>query len=83
MCVRDDGVGIDAQTLDAGHRPGHWGLVGMRERARCMGGQLHIWSAQGSGTEVELTVPGSIAYALKRKASAIWMKRLLGAGRSG
>ena len=83
MCVRDDGVGIDAQTLDAGHRPGHWGLVGMRERARCMGGQLHIWSAQGSGTEVELTVPGSIAYAHKRKASSVWMKRLLGAGRSG
>lgn len=83
ICVRDDGVGIDDQTLDAGQRPGHWGLVGMRERAQCIGGQLRIWSAQGSGTEVVLTVPGSIAYATRYKASANWMKRLLGAGRSG
>ena len=83
VCVRDDGIGIDAQTLDAGQRPGHWGLVGMRERAQCIGGQLHIWSAQGSGTEIVLTVPGSIAYAATHTTSANWMKRLLGAGRSG
>jgi len=83
VCVRDDGIGIDEQTLNAGQRPGHWGLVGMRERAQCIGGQLRIWSAQGSGTEIVLTVPGSIAYATKHKTSANWMKRLLAAGRSG
>ena len=83
VCVRDDGIGIDEQTLNAGQRPGHWGLVGMRERAQCIGGQLRIWSAQGSGTEIVLTVPGSIAYATRHKVSANWLKRLLGAGRSG
>lgn len=82
VCVRDDGIGIDAHTLESGRKPGHWGLVGMRERAGCIGGQLSIWSAQGSGTEIELTVPGSIAYAHRRKRSSTWMKRLLGAGRS-
>lgn len=82
VCVRDDGIGLDAQTLDTGCRPGHWGLIGMRERAQHIGGQLRILSAQSSGTEVALTVPGSIVYTPKRKSSSSWMRRLLGAGRS-
>jgi hypothetical protein len=34
----------------------------MRERAREIGAQLEMWSEVGVGTEVELRVPGSIAY---------------------
>jgi hypothetical protein len=34
----------------------------MRERAREIGAQLEMWSEAGAGTEVELRVPGSIAY---------------------
>jgi signal transduction histidine kinase len=34
----------------------------MRERARCIGGHLEVWSEHGAGTEVEVTVPASIAY---------------------
>ncbi|HYZ87003.1 MAG TPA: two-component regulator propeller domain-containing protein [Bryobacteraceae bacterium] len=60
--VRDDGTGIDAGVLRQGGRPGHWGLKGMRERAKRIGGQLELWSEHGAGTEVELTVPSSIAY---------------------
>jgi hypothetical protein len=37
-------------------------LPGMRERAREIGAQLEMWSEVGAGTEVELRVPGSIAY---------------------
>jgi signal transduction histidine kinase len=59
--IRDDGRGIDPQHLDAG-RDGHFGLPGMRERAQEMGAQLDVWSEVGAGTEVELRVPGSIAY---------------------
>ncbi len=62
--VRDDGVGIDRQLLNNGGRAGHWGLPGMRERARSLGGQLGVWSELRRGTEVELTIPGSIAYNL-------------------
>jgi hypothetical protein len=40
----------------------------MHERARLTGGKLAIWSAPGSGTEVELTIPGAIAYARPRVA---------------
>jgi len=60
--VRDDGIGIDASVVQQG-RAGHYGLPGMRERAKSIAGQLDVWSEQGAGTEVELTVPASVAYA--------------------
>jgi signal transduction histidine kinase len=59
--IRDDGKGIDPKLLDAG-RDGHWGLPGMRERAEQIGARLDIWSEVGAGTEVELRIPGSVAY---------------------
>jgi len=59
--VRDDGAGMDASVLQEG-RTGHFGLGGMRERAQRIGGQLEVWSEQGAGTEVELTIPASVAY---------------------
>ena len=59
--IRDDGKGIDPKLLDAG-RDGHWGLPGMRERAQQIGAQLDMWSEVGAGTELELRIPGSIAY---------------------
>jgi signal transduction histidine kinase len=54
--VRDDGRGLDPKVLEASRRPGHWGLAGIRERARQIGAQLRIWSEDGAGTEIELTV---------------------------
>ena len=61
--VRDNGKGIEQKVVDAGGRTGHYGLGGMRERADLVGGDLEIWSERHSGTEVELTIPGSVAYA--------------------
>lgn len=63
VLVRDDGCGIDPQVLSAG-REGHWGLSGMRERAEGIGGKLRVWSATADGTEVELSIPGNIAFQL-------------------
>lgn len=60
--IRDDGNGIDPKVFDRGARPGHWGLPGMRERAEGFGGRLEVWSESGAGTEIQLTIPGSIAY---------------------
>jgi signal transduction histidine kinase len=60
--VRDDGVGISASVLSEEGRAGHWGLRGMRERAKAMCGQLEVWSEHGAGTQVELTIPASVAY---------------------
>jgi signal transduction histidine kinase len=60
--IRDDGAGIDPHVLDHGERVGHWGLPGMRERAKQIGGHFDVWSELDAGTEVELTVPASIIY---------------------
>ncbi len=60
--VRDDGRGIDPAVLSQEGRPGHWGITGMRERAKQVGAQLDVWSEHGAGTEVEVSVPASVAY---------------------
>jgi signal transduction histidine kinase len=60
--VRDDGKGIDPKLLNDDGRAGHYGLRGMRERAKLMGGKLAVWSELDSGTEVELRIPASRAY---------------------
>lgn len=61
--VRDNGKGIDPKFLEGGGRPGHYGLAGMHERAKLVGGKVAVWSELDSGTETELTIPASIAYA--------------------
>jgi signal transduction histidine kinase/ligand-binding sensor domain-containing protein len=61
--IRDDGKGIDPAVLREGGRPGHYGLTGMHERAKQVGGKVVVWSEADSGTEVELTIPAKIAYA--------------------
>lgn len=51
--VRDDGVGFDPDS----ERPGHLGLLTMRERATRVGGTLQIASASGRGTCVRVRAP--------------------------
>jgi signal transduction histidine kinase len=60
--IRDDGKGIDRSILKEGAKAGHWGLPGIRERAKRIGGRLEIWSESGAGTEIELTIPAARAY---------------------
>ncbi len=59
--IRDDGKGMAPDVAGQG-RAGHYGLAGMQERARRIGAKLAILSGAGTGTEIELTVAGSIAY---------------------
>jgi signal transduction histidine kinase len=73
--IRDDGKGIEPETLKAGGRAGHWGLPGMRERAKRIGAQLSFWSAAGAGTEVELSIPSSAAYGASRRAGRFQLLR--------
>jgi signal transduction histidine kinase len=62
LTVSDNGRGIDAEVLRKGAADGHWGLVGMRERARRIGAGLDIAEGSEGGTVVRLTVPGARAY---------------------
>jgi signal transduction histidine kinase/ligand-binding sensor domain-containing protein len=69
--VRDDGCGIDSTILAEG-RPDHWGLRGMRERARKIRASFDVWSRQGAGTEIELRVPARLAYLRNRHRWNWW-----------
>jgi len=61
VLVRDDGRGIDSTVMASG-RDGHFGLIGMRERSEKIGGRLKLRSRIDAGTEVELTIPGALAF---------------------
>jgi len=76
--VRDDGDGIDPEVANQGARAGHWGLPGMRERAKSFGGKLEVWSEHGAGTEMELRVPAPVAYGRSepRRRFRLWRKKI-------
>jgi signal transduction histidine kinase len=77
--VRDDGKGMDPTILSSDGREGHFGLPGMRERATLIGGKLTVWSKVEAGTELELCLPSSIAYATERGS---WFSRKLAKAKS-
>jgi nitrate/nitrite-specific signal transduction histidine kinase len=70
--IRDDGEGIPAEILEQG-RSGHYGLPGLRERAKQVGADLTIWSRAGTGTEIDLSLAGSIAYGTSRRRFRLGM----------
>jgi signal transduction histidine kinase len=75
VVVRDNGQGIDSEVLRTG-RDGHWGLAGMRERAEKIGARLEVWTREEGGTEVELSVPASIAYRSEPAGGGLpWLAR--------
>jgi signal transduction histidine kinase len=58
VSVRDDGVGFALpDRVDTLTDRGHFGLIGMRERAELIGAHLAIHSSPGQGTTVEVTLP--------------------------
>lgn len=60
VVVRDNGCGIDPQIV-RWVRASHWGLLGMRERAKGIGAEVRIYSKRGAGTEIEISFPSGIA----------------------
>jgi NarL family two-component system sensor histidine kinase YdfH len=51
--IGDDGQGFDPEDIQSGH----YGLVGIRERARISGGSLNVESAGGQGTRLQISLP--------------------------
>jgi signal transduction histidine kinase/ligand-binding sensor domain-containing protein len=74
LAVRDDGCGIDPDILQTG-RDGHWGLSGMRERAERIGARLKLFSSPSAGTEVELSVPGRVAFQEQPERGFRWFRK--------
>jgi len=76
VLVRDDGTGIDPAVASSG-RDGHFGLSGMRERAERIGGRITVSSRMTAGTEVDLTVPGKVAFQVKPSRAGLWLAKFL------
>jgi two-component system sensor histidine kinase DegS len=56
LVIGDDGQGFDLDMVQR-NQIGHLGIMGMKERAESLGGQLVIQSAPGRGTQIKLCVP--------------------------
>lgn len=70
--VIDNGCGIlvDPQRAEPSER---WGLKGMYERAAKIGGTLSVHSAPERGSNVHLTLPGSLAYCQRQTRRRRWL----------
>ena len=73
---RDNGCGVSQEAVRASVRQGHWGIIGMRERAGGLGCTFDFSSTVGEGTVVTVLVPAKKAYA--RTSSSPWWKLRLG-----
>ncbi|WP_263358156.1 sensor histidine kinase [Acidicapsa ligni] len=71
LSIQDDGIGMDANAFLA-HYSGHFGLVGMHERAEAIGGRFSARSNGGKGTSIVLSLPAPIAFAPRRN----WWSKL-------
>jgi signal transduction histidine kinase/ligand-binding sensor domain-containing protein len=73
--IADNGKGIDLQALaeQEAQQQRHWGLVGMHERARRVGGRVEIDSRPGAGTRVNVSIPARLAYL--RPRGRWWRRR--------
>jgi PAS domain S-box-containing protein len=61
LCITDDGRGMRRRTESQSYG-GHWGLLGMQERASMIGGKLWVDSREGAGTTVWLRAPSAAAH---------------------
>jgi len=74
--VRDDGRGFDVDSWNAGAQQGHFGLVGMQERAHRLNTRADIWSRVEAGTEVSVRVAAETAYNQRMRAGFMgWLGR--------
>lgn len=84
LSIQDDGDGIPDDVLEAGGRDGHWGIVGMGERAKRIASSLSIGGVSPKGTKVELHVPARVIYVARpgwsHRVSA-FVRAKLGLGR--
>lgn len=63
LSIIDDGDGLPMSVVETGMRKGHYGMIGMRERASRLTGNLEILSVPRRGTTIRLDVPARVAYA--------------------
>jgi PAS domain S-box-containing protein len=52
--ISDNGIGIGKDEIES---KTSWGIIGMKERARSLGGSFHIYSEMGHGTVISIVIP--------------------------
>jgi two-component system NarL family sensor kinase len=57
IVVQDDGIGFDTDIIIREQGQKHFGLAGMSERARLLGGTIRIESTPGAGTRIDVILP--------------------------
>ena len=57
VVVQDDGRGFDPDKVTSTANEGHFGLTGMNERVKLLGGTICIQSEPGAGTYIDVQVP--------------------------
>ena len=62
LAIADNGGGFDPLARETNPRAGHWGLIGMKERAETVGAHFECQSAENKGTKILVTVSGRRAY---------------------
>jgi len=74
VCCRDNGRGVGVEVRRSGFKHGHWGIPGMRERARDIGAKFEFSSSVGVGTQIDLVLESRRAYA-QREVDGPWKGR--------
>jgi len=75
IVVRDNGVGIAASDLEPSATSNN-GLSLMKDRIQNIGGRLRVLSYPRAGTELEIAIPGIIAFAAEpKKWGAAWLNK--------
>lgn len=62
IAIQDDGIGYEAAVTGPSLEGSHLGLLGMRERARMLGGTFSIEGHSGEGTMIKLRLPLDVGY---------------------
>jgi signal transduction histidine kinase/streptogramin lyase len=62
LSIADDGGGFDPASAEGKANPAHFGLMGMRERAKQLGARFRIQSRIGMGTRIEVVIPAAVAF---------------------
>ncbi|MFC4761854.1 sensor histidine kinase [Dyella koreensis] len=62
VLIHDDGIGISPDSMRQAQRAGHWGVVGMHERAKSIDATLSVFRREVGGTTVALAIPGHAAF---------------------
>lgn len=75
--VQDDGKGFNGGAVDEAASAGHFGLHGMSERAKLVGGELELWSGVESGVNIALNIPAPFAYTQSPANLRSWWSKML------